>query len=79
MNHTDRRRLEQQYQAQKAQAIHWLAGLQTASPLGKYLLNCIICGKSSEGKLRCKKHKQEYDAVFFDTNENFYKTFGNQL
>lgn len=66
-------------QEQKKKALAWLDGLAKTSRLGRYLRNCIVCGKDSEGIIRCKRHYGDYEKVFFKNTEEFLKIFAGQM
>lgn len=64
---------------QQRQALIWLEDLSKKTPLGAYLKKCLVCERDSEAKLRCKKHKNEYSEVFFETPHEFLAIFKDQL
>ena len=66
-------------QKQRQEAILYLSELSKKSPIGHYLLNCILCGKDSQGKSRCKKHQQKYNDYFYETNQDFLASFKDQF
>lgn len=70
---------EMQLRAEKQRALVWLDNLSKKTPLGRYLKGCLICGKDSDGGIRCKKHQKEYNEVFFASTQEFLKVFGDQL
>lgn len=64
---------------QKQQALAWLNKTAQLTPLGKWMNQCFICGKDSDGQSRCKKHDQEYSDVFFKNTQEFLAIFKGQM
>lgn len=79
MKNRDQNQRQNQFELEKQKALNWLRELGAKTPLKPYLLNCLVCGKDSEGKIRCKKHQQEYGDVFFDSTEKFLAIFKDQM
>lgn len=64
---------------QKRQALAWLNNIAPKTPIGRWMNQCFICGKDSDGLSRCKKHDQEYSDVFFKTTQEFLAIFQGQM
>jgi len=65
--------------ADRERAMLWLSNTAKVSPLGKYLTGCILCGKDSNGNIRCDKHQRKYEDIFYRTTQEFTDVFKGQL
>lgn len=55
-----------------------LKTLAAKTPLTRWLLSCLLCGKDSEGLIRCQKHAAKYSNIWFRDMPDFLAIFKDQ-